>query len=288
MARRLFHLRRTSAPPPPEATRCDLVLISHLHHDHLHMPSVRRFDDDIPIVVPRGAPAVVKSLRRLVTIEAEPGDRIHVAGVDIEVLPARHDGARLKTSGTVNTRAMGFRLTSGGRSCWYPGDTGPMDFSAIDPVDLALVPIGGWGPSLVLTTSIRHRLSMLSPRSAPVGCCQFTTAPSGPWCCPRALDRIPIGSALRRPASERQPTPLGSTPRSSSRGSVSGSRCDEHRPRLGQPSSRPPAVGDRLERRTGAVTSLSSRPSMSSARSTPSRVRSAHTAAPAARRTKRS
>lgn len=148
MARRLFHLRRTSAPPPPEATRCDLVLISHLHHDHLHMPSVRRFDDDIPIVVPRGAPAVVKSLRRLVTIEAEPGDRIHVAGVDIEVLPARHDGARLKTSGTVNTRAMGFRLTSGGRSCWYPGDTGPMDFSAIDPVDLALVPIGGWGPSL--------------------------------------------------------------------------------------------------------------------------------------------
>lgn len=148
MARRLFHLRRASAPPPSEATRCDVVLISHLHHDHLHLPSLRRFDDDIPIVVPRGAVAAVKPLKRLVTIEVEPGDRIEVAGVDIEVLSARHDGSRLKSAGHTPTRAMGFRFEAGGQSCWYPGDTGPMDFSPIDAVDLALMPIGGWGPSL--------------------------------------------------------------------------------------------------------------------------------------------
>lgn len=148
MTRRLFHLRRTSPPPPSTATQCDLVLISHLHHDHLHMPSLRRFDDDVPIVVPRGAGAAVKSLERLATIEVEPGDRLRVAGVDIEVLPADHGGTRLKGAGSASAPALGFRFSAGGRSCWYPGDTGPMDFSAIDPVDLALAPIGGWGPSL--------------------------------------------------------------------------------------------------------------------------------------------
>lgn len=35
------------------------------------------------------------------------------------------------------------------RSCWYPGDTGLHDdLGDIEPVDLALVPIGGWGPTL--------------------------------------------------------------------------------------------------------------------------------------------
>ena len=41
--RRLAHLRRRrGAPPPPEATVADLVLVSHLHADHLHLPSLAR------------------------------------------------------------------------------------------------------------------------------------------------------------------------------------------------------------------------------------------------------
>lgn len=148
MVRRLFHLKRATAPPPSEATRCDLVLISHLHHDHLHMPSLRRFDDDVPIVVPRGSVSAVKSLERLNVIEVAPGDRLTVAGTDIEVLAADHHEKRLKTPGSPAATPIGFRFTAGGQSCWYPGDTGMMDFSPITSVDLALVPIGGWGPSL--------------------------------------------------------------------------------------------------------------------------------------------
>ncbi len=148
MSRRLFHLRRASPPPPSSATRCDVVLISHLHHDHLHLPSLRRFDDAVPVVVPRGAVAAVKSLERLAVIEVDPGDRIEVAGVEIEVFAARHDDRRDKRPGARTAPAIGFRFAAGGASCWYPGDTGQDDFSAVRPVDLALVPIGGWGPSL--------------------------------------------------------------------------------------------------------------------------------------------
>lgn len=148
MVRRLFHLKRATEPPPSHATRADVVLISHLHHDHLHMPTLRRFDDDVPIVVPRGALRAVRSLERLVTIEVEPGDRVTAGGVDIEVLPVDHDGRRDKLRGSARSTSVGFRVVSEGTSCWYPGDTGPMDFADVEPVDLALVPIGGWGPSL--------------------------------------------------------------------------------------------------------------------------------------------
>lgn len=148
MAQRLFHLRRLSPPPPGEATRCDLVLISHLHHDHLHLPTLRRLAADVPIVVPRGAPGAIRALRRLPIIEVEPGDQVTVAGVGIEVLAANHPGGRLRGSGPGSPPAIGFRFSCGGRSCWYPGDTGPGGPVSFDPVDLAIVPIGGWGPSL--------------------------------------------------------------------------------------------------------------------------------------------
>ena len=42
---------RYAATPAPEATRADLVLVSHLHHDHCHLPSLARFDPGVPIVV---------------------------------------------------------------------------------------------------------------------------------------------------------------------------------------------------------------------------------------------
>lgn len=153
LGRRLLHLRRISPTPPPAAAEADLVLVSHLHHDHLHLPSLRRHGTRVPVVVPRGAPRAVPALRRLTCIEAAPGDVLDVAGVRVEVLRAHHDGHRDVRRGRVpggrGAPALGFRFEHGGRSCWYPGDTGPLPgLEAVAPVDLALVPIGGWGPSL--------------------------------------------------------------------------------------------------------------------------------------------
>ncbi|QCW50669.1 MBL fold metallo-hydrolase [Nocardioides dongxiaopingii] len=150
MTRRLYHLRRAVPEPPEAASRADVVLVSHLHHDHLHLPSLARFAPEVPLVVPRGAPAAVKGLHSRELVEVAPGDSVVVAGVSIDVLPATHDGRRDNLPRRAQAvPALGFRFTDQTTSVWYPGDTGVRaDFADVAPVDLAAVPIGGWGPTL--------------------------------------------------------------------------------------------------------------------------------------------
>lgn len=144
----LGYLRRHAPTPAPKAGSLDIVLVSHLHNDHLHAPSLKRVSPDAALVVPRGAGRYVSGLRGRRLIEVEPGDAVDLDGVHVDVLPARHDGRRhpyARRSG----RASGFRVEAGTRSFWYSGDTGLHDaMSAVAPVDLAVVPIGGWGPTL--------------------------------------------------------------------------------------------------------------------------------------------
>ena len=145
---RLFHLVRYAEPPAPEATRADVVLVSHLHHDHCHLPSLARFDADVPIVVPAGAEELLSRLGRDRLLPVRPGDTLEVAGARLEVLAASHDGRRHPLART-SPPALGFRVTQGDGTWWYPGDTELReDMRDVDPVDLALVPIGGWGPTL--------------------------------------------------------------------------------------------------------------------------------------------
>ncbi len=144
---RLVHLRRHGPTPAPRAAEVDLVLISHLHGDHLHVPSVRRTSAGAPIVVPRGAGHLLARLDREI-VEVTPGERIALAGVTIDVLAARHDDRRHSLSRR-HAPALGFRVHDENHSFWFPGDTGRDPAMAdVDPVDLALVPIGGWGPTL--------------------------------------------------------------------------------------------------------------------------------------------
>jgi L-ascorbate metabolism protein UlaG (beta-lactamase superfamily) len=149
---RLLHLRRYAATPPPEAAAADVVLISHLHADHCHLPSLRRFSRGTTVVAPPGGRELVGRLGFERVVTAVPGtvQRLRTRGtpVEIEVLPATHDGRRLPVPGSAGT-AVGYRVAAAGRSFWFPGDTGLReDMWDIGRVDLALVPVGGWGPSL--------------------------------------------------------------------------------------------------------------------------------------------
>jgi L-ascorbate metabolism protein UlaG (beta-lactamase superfamily) len=147
---RLGHLRRVRGPvPPPEAAHADLILISHLHADHAHLPSLRLIAPSAVLIAPAGSrrlltPAAGKRLRLR---EVEPGDLVEFGGLQISVLAADHDGRRHPGS-SHRGPALGY-LVEGSRRCWYPGDTGP-EFALPEAgrVDIALVPVGGWGPNL--------------------------------------------------------------------------------------------------------------------------------------------
>jgi L-ascorbate metabolism protein UlaG (beta-lactamase superfamily) len=145
---RLFHLARYGATPAPAAVDADLVLVSHLHADHCHKPSLRRFGRSVPLVVPAGSEPLLASLGAERLVPVRPGDVVERAGVRVEVLAATHDGRRTPWSRNAPP-ALGFRVTSDAGSWWYPGDSEVRpDMAAVEPVDLALVPVGGWGPTL--------------------------------------------------------------------------------------------------------------------------------------------
>ncbi|MFE3788869.1 MBL fold metallo-hydrolase [Streptomyces goshikiensis] len=153
---RLAHLRRRrGAAPPPEAAEAEVALVSHLHADHLHLPSLARLAPGTLLVVPRGAPRAVPGLARVARTrglrltEVAPGEEVAVrAGVRVRAVGARHDGRRLPF-GPQRAPALGY-VVQGAARTYFAGDTGLFATMAeeVGPVDVALLPVGGWGPYL--------------------------------------------------------------------------------------------------------------------------------------------
>jgi L-ascorbate metabolism protein UlaG (beta-lactamase superfamily) len=150
---RIAHLRRRRGPnPSPEAGHCDAVLISHLHADHLHLTSLPMVAPDAALVVPRGAAKLIHADSGPAyserCIEVAPGNQIKIGSLEITAVTAHHDGRRLPWS-SYSAQAVGYRIDSS-PSVWFAGDTDLYDGLAAEAgqVDLALVPVGGWGPSL--------------------------------------------------------------------------------------------------------------------------------------------
>jgi L-ascorbate metabolism protein UlaG (beta-lactamase superfamily) len=142
---RVAHLRRHGhAPDTPRDL--DAVLLSHLHHDHLDVPSLRQLGGGLRLVAPRGAAALIRRAG-LDAEELEAGERTSVTGVDVDAVPAVHPGRRWPVTGP-NVEPLGFVI---GRdpSVYFAGDTDLFpEMAAIGPVDVALLPVAGWGPRL--------------------------------------------------------------------------------------------------------------------------------------------
>jgi L-ascorbate metabolism protein UlaG (beta-lactamase superfamily) len=147
---RLGHLRRVRGRvPPPRAGQADIVLLSHLHADHTHLPSLRLIPASAVIVAPAGSRRLLKGIvdGGVKLREVEPGVVVEFGRLQIRVLSADHDGRRLPGS-PHRGPALGY-LVDGSHRCWYPGDTGPqLAYEELSQVDIALMPVGGWGPNL--------------------------------------------------------------------------------------------------------------------------------------------
>jgi L-ascorbate metabolism protein UlaG (beta-lactamase superfamily) len=142
---RVGYLRRHGAPP--HAPRgLDAVLISHLHHDHLDLPSLRRLSGRPRVVGPRGAGRLLRRAGFEVE-ELEQGERTEIRGVRVEAVRAVHSPARLPLRG-LQAEPLGFVI--GERpSVYFAGDTDLFpEMARLAPLDVALLPVAGWGPSL--------------------------------------------------------------------------------------------------------------------------------------------
>jgi len=142
-------LRRQVPRPNPAVTEtADLVLISHLHRDHLDIPSLRRVPAETPLVVPRGASKWARRGGARDVRELAVGETIKLGGVEVTAVAATHDGHRDGAWGA-EIAPLGYLLDAGGRKVYFAGDTDLYEgMSKLAPLDLALLPIWGWGASI--------------------------------------------------------------------------------------------------------------------------------------------
>jgi L-ascorbate metabolism protein UlaG (beta-lactamase superfamily) len=143
---RLLHLRRVAPVDREGLEGPDVVLISHVHRDHLDFPSLQRLGLDTRIVVPTGAAALLRRKGFRKVDELSIGEEIAIGNVVVGGVPAIHDSKRRPFG--IRAVPMG-HLVRGSHSVYFAGDTDVFDGMAeLAPVDVALLPIWGWGPSL--------------------------------------------------------------------------------------------------------------------------------------------
>lgn len=143
---RLGPLRRHGPAPAPEVTEAlDAVLISHLHRDHVDLASLRRVGPGTRLLVPEGTGEFFSRRGFDAVEELVPGGSAAVGAVSIAPTEAVHDA---RQRGSRPDGAIGF-LISGSASVYFAGDTDLFPtMASLGPVDLALLPIWGWGTNL--------------------------------------------------------------------------------------------------------------------------------------------
>lgn len=141
-------VRRQVGPVLPELfADLDAVFISHGHHDHLDVPSLHRIPGRPTVIVPYGLGRVARRGGLGPVEEVGPGDRLLIDRVGLEIVPAKHHGTR-PPFGPV-AAALGC-VVEGSTTVYFPGDTDvyPAMARLAGRLDVALLPVWGWGPTL--------------------------------------------------------------------------------------------------------------------------------------------
>lgn len=163
LRRRAGPLHRRGATPPPRSwPATDLVLLSHLHHDHADLRSLRLLGR-VPVVTGRRN---AEWLRRRGFAGVAPEGWTRSGDVEVRLVPAVHHSRPMPHR---PNDAHGHLVSSPEAAVWLAGDTCLYDGMRELPglagrarIDVAVVPIGGWGPRL----SPGH----LDPEEAAVAC----------------------------------------------------------------------------------------------------------------------
>jgi L-ascorbate metabolism protein UlaG (beta-lactamase superfamily) len=169
LRKRVLHLRRIGPADQAALGEVDAVLVSHLHYDHLDMPSLRTIGRSLPVVVPRGAARMLRRRGFEQTVELARGEETRIGALTIRATHAEHGGRRGVFGAEIP--AVGY-LVSGTARVYFAGDTDLFDgMGSLAPgLDLALLPVGGWGsrlpPGHLDPRRAAEALRLLNPRFA--------------------------------------------------------------------------------------------------------------------------
>ena len=148
LTKRVAHLRRRRPLPSADLNDVDLILLSHVHLDHLHLPSLKRIRPTVEVLTPTGSGRLLRKAGFDRVREVNVGDRVDCGPVTIEVVPAAHKHGRGPHS-RVTARPVGYVINGDDQRIYFPGDTDLFTGMAdLGDIDVAFLPIWGWGSSL--------------------------------------------------------------------------------------------------------------------------------------------
>ena len=168
--------RRGPAPTPDQVADVDAILISHLHHDHAELTSIRLLPPLPLLTGPRNAAFLTKRKLRGVALDDDGWYDVGDSDVQVRTVRADHHSRRMPHR---PNDAYGHLVRTPTARLWLAGDTSlypemaDLPDLAGGPIDLAVVPVGGWGPRL----SGGH----LDPDQAAQACALVGAAPALPY-----------------------------------------------------------------------------------------------------------
>jgi L-ascorbate metabolism protein UlaG (beta-lactamase superfamily) len=166
---RIGHIkRRGGSVDPAHHNSLDAVLISHMHLDHLDLPSLRLLGFDQRLIVPSGAGDLLHRHGFRNIEEVRAGEIASVEDITIAATVAHHEGARWPFGPEAET--LGF-LIKGGKTVYFAGDTDLFpEMAALASIDVALLPVWGWGPTIgdghLTPRRAAESLQLLKPKAA--------------------------------------------------------------------------------------------------------------------------
>ena len=139
--------RHVPAVMPDELEGLSAVFISHGHLDHLDIASLRALPGRPVLIVPEGLGRIVEKVARGAVHEMRVGDRLRLGNLALEAVHAEH--GRRRSLFTTAECALGL-VIAGSTRLYFAGDTDlfPAMSDLAGRVDVALLPVGGWGPTV--------------------------------------------------------------------------------------------------------------------------------------------